>query len=308
MYSANESETTWLSVHLRCDSNIDEFLTDMLFPLVDRVEHSHFLERYFYLRHWMAGSHVRLRLKMPPSDHEDVLDLILGRTTTWLSERRQQVNPYAEQWYEYNAPELAMREHQTEVPKWREHGSVWNEQYVPEVQKYGSGDTLAAFEKQFCASTELARAVLDRTHVREQLLSFASMIIYVTWANLGLRMGPPHQEYSILVRRWEPLRQTDPSWPVYRSKVDPCEFANRMNNRTAGAAAAPESGWLSSLEELTHTLRTVPEVEQSRNQLLVNRDHCLHLFCNRLGLSLEQEASARQLAYSAVQSSVLQSY
>src|SRR5215218_9452764 len=52
----------WISVHVFYSSNGNPLLADGVAPLVARLRARGLISRYFFIRYWLGGPHVRLRL------------------------------------------------------------------------------------------------------------------------------------------------------------------------------------------------------------------------------------------------------
>ncbi|WP_147680662.1 lantibiotic dehydratase C-terminal domain-containing protein [Actinomyces ruminicola] len=290
----------WLSVHMRCDSDTDVFLREGVFPILDALSHEFEIRRYFFLRYWMSGAHIRLRIRTRSEAMTELANALVGATGNWLKEQTV-VNPFAEEWYRQIAPELASREHETgALPRWLPHGTVWVEPYVAETNKYGVGSSLDAFERQFCSSSMQARTVLSGRPTLPRLVSLVTMLMYRTWCDPTLRMGPEWVSRSKLVDRWRPASDNVNSNGL-RLRMTPEQLASGAYLQASHGVPQWQSDWVDSLVVLSRRLMTIELGDgKYRDDILESRDHCVHLMCNRLGVTIGQEHAARAFAYEAV--------
>lgn len=54
---------TWVSLHVHHHESPERVVTDAAGPLVHELAERGWIDRFFYLRHWQGGRHVRLRLR-----------------------------------------------------------------------------------------------------------------------------------------------------------------------------------------------------------------------------------------------------
>lgn len=285
------SEPTWLSLHLRCDGDTDEFLRAAVLDTAEDIVARFSGGTWFYLRYWEGGPHVRLRLLLPASAHPVASQAVRDHAASWLVENDPRYEA-PQTYYDQIAGQLAAREGQDRtVLPWQPHGRIWEEKYEPEVTKYGIGPSLQAYERHFHDSSALASQALRRRPGQTQVLSLATALILTSWMRPDL--GPGLQSYDELVSRWGSSQRLDRrKTPQIRAEL----LTILMEN--AGGGNDPWSRpWQGSLDQLLGTLiaEGLPP-EQRRNGV----DICHHLLCNRLGLTLEQELTVRRNAWAAI--------
>src|SRR5690348_2959242 len=52
----------WLSMHIFYYSNPERMITDCLEPVTQQLRAQGLIQRFFFIRYWMEGMHIRLRL------------------------------------------------------------------------------------------------------------------------------------------------------------------------------------------------------------------------------------------------------
>ncbi|GAA4622619.1 lantibiotic dehydratase C-terminal domain-containing protein [Cellulomonas oligotrophica] len=285
---ATGAERTWTSLHVRCDGDTDELLRTVIVDVVDDLQERDPGTAWFYLRYWEGGPHVRLRLALRPTDREHAVALVRDRAGAWLAEHDPRY-PAPEQVYDQIARRLAAREGEDrEVLGWQPHGHVWEQPYVPEVDKYGDGASLRAYEQHFEESSALAARVLLGRPAPTQVLTVATLLVLTGWVREDV--GPSARPRDELVDRWASATPLDRRKPPRAA----AEMLRGLLSRARSGADPWCEEWRTSLERLHVRLLAadVPPADRSRGS-----DVCHHLLCNRLGLTLEQEVTVRRIAW-----------
>ncbi|MEV5409922.1 lantibiotic dehydratase C-terminal domain-containing protein [Thermopolyspora sp. NPDC052614] len=154
--SAGDPGTAWVSVHAFHQGDLDALLRDGVLPLAERLAAGGLTSRWFYLRYWDGGPHLRVRAFAAPGHREHVRQELLAGLDAYL-----RANPSAPVLdagaYRRMAAELARMEgldsHETEP---RPNDTAAEVPYVPERHVYGERDALAAVELHFAESSGIA--------------------------------------------------------------------------------------------------------------------------------------------------------
>lgn len=289
---APDPTPAWLSLHLRCDGNTDEFLRGPVLQTIDELLEQNTARSWFYLRYWEGGPHIRLRLLLPADRRAMVAELVQERARPWLSEHDPGY-PAAADAYVQIAQSLAAREREDRDPMpWQPHGQTWEQAYVPEATKYGTGASLRAFEQHFRESSDLALRVLRQHPSTTQVLSLAALLVLTGWGREDI--GPTVQSRGELVERWSSPAALDRRTP---SRVRP-DLLDGLLRRARADDDPWCRDWRASLRRLHRATSAAGfAAERWRN----GADICHHLLCNRLGLTLEQELTVRRSAWSAME-------
>lgn len=143
----------WVAVHAFHHGDLDPLLVEAVAPLVAG-------RRWFFLRYWDGGPHLRVRVAARPGEADDVRAALVDGLTPYLAGHPAAVTMPAEA-YRQLAGELAAREGAAGYePELRPPGSVTPEPYRPEHDVYGTGAPLAYVERHFAESSELALEVV----------------------------------------------------------------------------------------------------------------------------------------------------
>lgn len=293
-------ETDWLAAHLFHQGDIDRMLVGLVAPLGHELAAGGLVEGWFFLRYWEGGNHVRLRMLVPDtSARERVRDLVTARGEEYF--RR---NPSPEllrpEQYRRIAVDLAGAENLTGyATELYPNDSVVFLPYRREHDRYGYGTAMEAVERHFMDSSRIALDLLSRRLTTPQRDSVCFSLMMLAW--FGGEPDPAR------LREWRELLHA--SWATRFGTLAggaggtlEDEFAERFvrhRERLVGlsrklrAFTCPEqtdtplAAWAQSIARL-RAARYSP--------VLPVLDSCVHLFCNRLGISPPGEVYLRFLA------------
>ncbi|MGW2409285.1 lantibiotic dehydratase C-terminal domain-containing protein [Streptomyces sp. NPDC001739] len=306
----------WVCAHVFYDTDQDALLTRCVGPLVTELEQRALIQRYFFLRYWEGGPHVRLRLLPSRArDRAGVAEVAERRLGAFLAE-----SP---------APDVVDRSRFAQVAQGlaglegraghdgtvRANNTAEFLPYEREHADYGHGPAIAAVERHFCESSRLALSVVSAGASVEQraLLAFDLVVgvfalcdeVRDRWARHG---GPPLPFGS--------GPEAADVEPRYRAQREQLQARAR---HTWELAARPPGNdqrgyWLASVRRLRDELHHMEETGQfvaawadsplaepldlaatahPATSLVLLR--CAHLVNNRLGLTLWQENQLRFL-------------
>ncbi|MFE2225529.1 thiopeptide-type bacteriocin biosynthesis protein [Streptomyces kronopolitis] len=306
----------WVCAHVFYDTDQDALLTRCVQPLVSELEKHGLIQRYFFLRYWEGGPHVRLRL-LPAraGDRAEVIETAERALSAFLA-----LSP---------APDVVDRSHFAQVAQGlaglegraghdavvRANNTAEFLPYAREHADYGHGAAIAAVERHFCESSRLALSVVTAGTTVEQraLLAFDLVVgvfalcdeIRERWARHG---GPPLPFGS-----GPEAADVEPRYRLQREQLH--ARARRTWEAAAEPAATGQRGyWLASIRRLRDALHRMeesgefaadwaasplaepldlPATAHPATSLVLLR--CAHLVNNRLGLTLWQENQLRFL-------------
>jgi thiopeptide-type bacteriocin biosynthesis protein len=252
----------WLSAHLTpASGDLDAVLVDCVRPLVDDPVCRSHVGRYFFVQQSADGRHVRLRLWGAPSSLAELVVPRLERTAA------------------------AFRRFESDVPV------VTYVPYEPELARYGGAAGLVVAEDHFCFSSALSLRIVEAT--------------------MGMRSS--RFAYSLCCM-WAALRELGLS---DATRIAFCEqYRQRALRADRGAGPPPEAD--AAIPDLPLTQVGLSGVDQAvvvewadRIRLDIARLRSLegrlstpvlaivtsfvHMFNNRLGLSLRHEAQVAAL-------------
>jgi hypothetical protein len=194
----------WVCLHVHLLRYQDEYLREVVRPLFSSALEDGLVDRFFFLRYWQSGPHVRVRLHACDAGSRPVLRRsLLQRTEKWLWSSPP-VAPLDSATWMNTAIKLAMREGESDVLPPLPHGSLVEAPYRPEHHRYGRGEVLEAVEKHFTESSRLALVHLDQERLTRAKLVLAAMSL----------------AESLAKRRASPETSTDSTSALVRSMTD----------------------------------------------------------------------------------------
>lgn len=177
----------WLAAHLFYSEPWEPFLVHAVKPFAEMVVSQKWVEKYFFIRYWDQGPHIRLRLQ--------------GNRETLV----QIVKPLLEAHFqEYFALHRSERTKRPSDHTWYPNNSVQFVPYVPEVQRYGGPASIDIAEKQFYASSEAVLSVVTGCvdwHYERAL--GAAIQLHLAFAHaMGMDLEEARQFFAYLCQRW----------------------------------------------------------------------------------------------------------
>jgi len=313
-------DDSWLSLHVFYHGNLDRLLCAVIPPLRADLAAGGLADDLFFLRYWEGGNHVRLRARpRSPERADEVARLMRAHAERYLA-GHPSPSVQGDADYTQLAAVLSAGERRAGyAPRLYPNNSVAALPYLSETERYGDGRSLAAVERHFVESSDLAIGVLaeDTGPARRAHLAFT--LILLTWliaepsvrrlaaatvavaAEPGARFGVGRAEFVGLTRRLRDvagrLRATppaDPGLPARQASWSSSVLALRddlAGEIAAGRFTPPEYGWRgpAGLRGEPGDTRALPVL-----------DLCAHLVCNRLGVPIPEEGGLRHLAAHAV--------
>lgn len=312
----------WVGAHLFHSGDLDPLITGVVDPVSRELAAEGTVTGAFFLRYWEGGQHVRLRLEVPdPARAPRVHELVGERAAAHFAAHPSP--PVDAAAYRVFAAAMAAGERRESYDeRLRPAGTVAFIRYRREYEAYGNAACVAAAERHFAVSSELALEVLRaRTEMaRRAAIGLAALTVAAAVCEPDLpaaahRLATAGQapeagngqasEEDWRRREGALLAQTRKLWPL--------------------GGSAPGSGggllaiWAASLRALRDDLaalhavgRCAPRDPGSPHALLALAApperrtvslilmRCVHLFHNRLGLRAGVERHVSYLAARAL--------
>lgn len=289
-------ETDWLAAHLFHQGDIDRMLVGLVTPLGHELTAERLAGGWFFLRYWEGGNHVRLRMLVHDDSARDrVRELVEARGQEYFR-RNPSPDLLRPGYYQRIAADLAGSENLTSYTTGLyPNDSVVFLPYRREHDRYGYGAAMEAVEWHFVDSSRIALDLLARRLTTEQRDTVCFSLMLLAWFG-----GEPD---AVRLREWrEPLHAAWADRFELLGGVTEDEFAERFARRKERLVALtrrlqafscsegsgePLSAWAESIARLRDAMY-VPAFPVL--------DICVHLFCNRLGISPPGEVYLRYLA------------
>ncbi|WP_329365248.1 hypothetical protein OG896_13195 [Streptomyces sp. NBC_00669] len=269
-----QPEDRWVSAHVFTGHPLDLVVRALLPDAVAELRRRGLADRFFFLRHWQGGPHLRLRVRLTTPAAEPAVRTTLDAHAAAFFRARPPSPAMTEGQYQALARQLAAQEPESEPGTLAPHDSLAFHPYRPEHGKYGRGAALRAVEDAFATCSELAVAAVlaGWGPARRAAHCFALLT-----GSLDAGVAPD------LLARYGDRRAALLTVARAARAQAPAEAAGQ-------AGADPVHQWLAACRNA------------QRRSALPDRlaGHLTHLACNRLDVRLGQEATLRGLALLAV--------
>ncbi|MFI9783039.1 thiopeptide-type bacteriocin biosynthesis protein [Kitasatospora sp. NPDC051984] len=312
----------WISLHVFYAANANPVLVNCVRPLVESLREQGLLRSWFFIRYWLEGPHIRLRLlpaeasataKVAEAARTALESYLRERPALYEEDRNASGDLYKnmflaeyseERWNELYGAEGTM--------PFRDNNSVARIPYERELDRYGGPAGMELAEWHFQESSETVMTLLETTnvHVRTVLLGQAAQL------TAGLCFAFLRDEEAVarfLVNyrmMWEASYQEpsddqhkrfDRSYERMKDRlVARLEHVRDSARDASSAAPTPlERSWLAHCGELRDkvlgmtdagslTFRDGP-VQDPQVALAIVLSSYVHMTNNRLGVSILDE-------------------
>lgn len=275
----------WSSVHIYDYADQDGLISEVIGPVL--AEHAESVGRFFFIRHWSGGPHVRLRLQPAPARsltglHRDLREYASAHFSGKPAGDFDEAEFLAGQRFWARLEGVA-----GEPPPLRAHGTADPAEYVPETEKYGGDEGVAIAEDLFWKSSAMAIDLISRTG-REDRCDAALLMMTAALRGAGLSRPATAEFFDRYLRHWSHHVR-------YRDWQDWAGRAERDRTRVAGAetarrrgAAAPRyvTEWADAVGAAVRDLTRRRGREKAESALI----NYLHTHNNRLGIPPGEEA------------------
>ena len=208
----------YLSVHIYYNTtDLRPVLLDCVDPLIRQLQEANMLSRYFFVRYWEGGCHVRLRLL--PGDgvtYDDLRAKVEPAVKMFLDETPSLFDPDHETLrslmrslyeYEYGREEFIRRFGPDGNIEIADNNSFCYIPYKPEYGRYGGMHGIELSEQHFHISSTIALESLreSNSHIRSSTLGLALQLMFhfaVVFFESKERVVDFFREYSA---RWHEL-------------------------------------------------------------------------------------------------------
>jgi hypothetical protein len=175
----------WLSAHIFYASNANPLILDCLSPLVDDLRARGLIQRYFFIKYWLEGPHVRLRLLPAANVSYETLKAIVDEVVGDYLERRpalysadvESAQPFYKDLFIGEYGEEAWNERygaEGRMP-FQPNNSIAYIEYEPEYDRYGGVHGIELAEWHFEQSSDTVIRLLRDTnlHVHSIMLGLS---------------------------------------------------------------------------------------------------------------------------------------
>jgi thiopeptide-type bacteriocin biosynthesis protein len=140
----------WLSLYIFYAEPWDQILVDLVKPLAESMQQQGKVEKFFFIRYWEKGPHLRLRFLVNAGFEQDVKAQLTEEVGKYLREKpsNYESEAYAEAALQY---------------EWYPNNSLQWIAYEPEVARYGGPHALPVAESLFQCSSYTVLEVMAET-------------------------------------------------------------------------------------------------------------------------------------------------
>ncbi|MEO8970177.1 MAG: lantibiotic dehydratase C-terminal domain-containing protein [Ktedonobacteraceae bacterium] len=165
----------WISIHIFYSSNANPLIVDCLAPLIDLLRKRGLIRRYFFIKYWMEGPHVRLRLLLAEGVEEEEVKRVIEPVIAEYLQRRPALYDLDSEQFRAFHKDMFIAEYGKEiwVEKYGEDGemplrannSFHYIEYEPEYLRYGGVEGVELAEWHFEKSSDIVIRLLRDTNV-----------------------------------------------------------------------------------------------------------------------------------------------
>ncbi|MFG2720066.1 lantibiotic dehydratase C-terminal domain-containing protein [Streptomyces sp. NPDC048416] len=282
-------EDRWVSAHVFTGHPLDLVVRELIPPAVAELRLRGLADRFFFLRHWQGGPHLRLRVRTTTPAAAPQVRATLHTHATAMFAGLPVSRPMTERQYAALARDLAAAEPDIEPGVLAPNDSLAFQVYRPEHGKYGHGDALRAVEDAFATCSELALAAVLAPWSPAQRTAHCFALL------AGSTDAPA-----------PPGRPTPDALAQYKDKraalLTVARAARTAVRAGAGGLADIDPGHADPLDAdpVSRWLAACRNAQRHVARPARLAGHLTHLACNRLDVRPGQEATLRALAQLAV--------
>lgn len=183
---APETTNIWNSIHvfLHDSNNYHSFMEEDLNLFLQEMKKNKLIDKWFFIRYWEGGPHIRLRFLNLKVDVQQVIEK-LNEIITKYSIKKQTDKLTAEDYYKnhkFNGKKI----NYTSLPFYPNF-TVKEISYEPEILRYGGDDAIHVCENLFYHSSEISLNLISKKIPFNKLLVVAIDIMIITALELKVK-------------------------------------------------------------------------------------------------------------------------
>ncbi len=279
------SSRNWISIHIFYSSNQNPVILECIAPLVQDLKAQRLIDCYFFIKYWMEGPHVRLRLLPSPGVTEaEVKAVVEPVIETYLRHRPalfeldpEEYRAFHKQMFiaEYGEASWIARYGEDGDMPFRANNSYHYIEYEPEYDRYGGPLGVALAEWHFEHSSNMVIELLRSTNMRIRSILLGLSVQFT----LPLCYGFMPVEETIITffanytRYW--VEHFSPGseklFPEYEKKYQRAapdlqqriaDIRRYVVGKEPGSLTLLEQKWLTHVRELRHRIDKLIDVGQ----------------------------------------------
>ncbi len=180
----------WLAAYLFYGEPWETFLIEAVQPFVAQTLASGAAEKFFFIRYWEQGPHVRLRFK--------------AETAVLAEQVRPQLEPYFTRYF-LRVPSQRVEPQGCRAAdlQWRPNHTICFVPYEPEIERYGGPVGMAIAEEQFHLSSRVVLELLSSGGWSYERALGAAIQLHLGLAwGLGMSLAETRHFYGRISEAW----------------------------------------------------------------------------------------------------------
>ncbi|MFZ7741516.1 thiopeptide-type bacteriocin biosynthesis protein [Bacillus velezensis] len=176
----------WTSIHifLHDKDSYDHFIQVDFFPFVESLKKSSLIDKWFFIRYWEGGPHIRLRLLNLKCNKNKIRN-DLKKIVSEYKKFKGIPQLTAEEYYKNHKFDGKKLDYKI-LPFYTNH-SVELIDYKPEYRRYGGAKAIHISENLFHHSSEMVSKIISGKLEFNKLLIIAIDLMYITAKSLGIQ-------------------------------------------------------------------------------------------------------------------------
>lgn len=134
-----ENESGWLNYHLYYHQDLSSAIDGFVRPLVAGLLRSGWIDHFFFIRYWLGGPHIRLRLRQRPGVSALASEAVETQARDFLASRPSTSKLDPEAILRFNKQVLANDAHELDDSIYPDN-SLLAFPFRPEIERYGGPD------------------------------------------------------------------------------------------------------------------------------------------------------------------------
>ncbi|MBX7047405.1 MAG: thiopeptide-type bacteriocin biosynthesis protein [Ignavibacteria bacterium] len=153
----NKKNPVWISLYVYYHPPYDELLKS-IYSLILKLKKDKLLLKFFFIRYWEKGFHIRLRLLVYPMNRKEVLHDAKEHINSFLKSKPADYSTYPQN---------------TDI-----QNKAISKKYIPELERYGGKKCIKLSESQFELSSSVVLKILRKYDRLSYQISFYNAIKY----------------------------------------------------------------------------------------------------------------------------------
>lgn len=207
----------WLSAHLYYAEPWEEFLIKTIRPFIEDCARQHLADQFFFIRYWLRGPHLRLRIK--------------GERQTLNNELRPHLIAYFNNFFQKN-PSYRKKptwlKNTESDQQWLPNNSIHFVNYEPEISRYGGESAITSAELQFCSSSKATLSVIEENFGSwdyDSAMGYALQLHLSFAFAVGMTLHETSKYFSAVFEHWLPG-----AFGFFEKEINEKELENKKRN------------------------------------------------------------------------------